>query len=101
MASCTQVNSMLQAYVDDELASSARVIFEQHLGGCDGCRLELRGVQAGSAFLYETLSQARLERDLVDHTLGHLPEMEHPVVDVVGLNLRAKHPTRWRERHRR
>ena len=89
---------MLQAYVDGELGASSRVILEQHVGDCDACGTQLRAVQGGSAFLFESFSEVRLERDLTEHTLGHLPEMEHPEVDVVGLNLRTKHPSRWRER---
>ena len=65
---------------------------------CDTCRSQLRQIQQNSAFLFETYSEVRLDRDLTQYTLDHLPEMENPVADVASLNLRAKHPTLLRDR---
>lgn len=98
MAACTQITNRLQAYVDGELRSSERVVLEQHVEECRDCRSQLRQVQRGSALLFEVLSEVRLDRDLVQYTMDHLPELEHPAVDVAGVNFRAKHPTLMRER---
>jgi hypothetical protein len=35
---------------------------------------------------------------MIDYVLSHLPEMEQPQLDVIGLNRRAKNPERYRER---
>lgn len=105
MASCTQITSQLQTYIDGELGASERAIFKQHLTECRACKKQMREVQRNSAFLFEAYSEARLEEDLTVYVLDHLPEMEYPEkdvarhnYDVADLNFRAKHPGLKRER---
>lgn len=98
MASCTQIDQLLQPYLDGELTHSERVILEQHVGDCPACRKTLRDHQRSNAILFEAHASARLQRDLTDYVLSHLPEMEHTPVDVAGLNRRAKHPSLLRDR---
>lgn len=98
MAKCTQIANRLQAYVDSELHGSDRVILDQHITECSDCRAQLRSFRRNSAFLFETFSEVRLDRDLTQYVLDHLPEMEQSALEVAGLNFRAKHPTRRRER---
>ncbi len=98
MASCAQIDQLLQPYLDRELAHSDRVILEQHVGECTICAALVRRHQASDAGLFETFRAARLDRDMTDYVLSHLPEMERPQVDVAGLNQRAKAAGHFRER---
>ena len=98
MAKCTQIANRLQAYVDSELHGSDHVILEQHIAECHDCRVQLASFQRTSAHLFETFSAVRLDRDLTQYVLEHLPEMGQSAIDVAGVNFRAKHPTRRRER---
>lgn len=98
MASCTQIERLLQAYIDDEASDGDRVIIEEHVGECETCQGLLRKQQRCSARLYEVFSEHRLGRDLTPSVMEHLPEMEAPLEDVAGLNWRAKHPARYREK---
>lgn len=79
MASCTQVNSLFQAYIDGELAGAEKVILEQHLRECGACQSEVNGQNACSAQLFEALRDQRLMWGLRARVLAHLPEMEVPV----------------------
>lgn len=78
MASCTQVESLIQAYLDSELTPSERVVFDQHLSECTACAKQLSLHQANSAMLIEVLSVNRLRHSLRDNVIAHLPEMDHP-----------------------
>ncbi len=98
MASCAHIDQLIQSYLDHELPHAERVILEQHVGECAACATLLRRHQRANAFLFESLTPARLEHDLTDYVLSHLPEMDRPQLDVVGLNRRAKDGTRVRER---
>lgn len=98
MASCTQIDNLLQGYIDNELAHSERVIFEQHLAECQTCQALLRQQQRSSAELFEVFSDYKLARDLTKGVIEHLPNMEAAIIDVQGVNWRAKHPAVYRER---
>lgn len=76
MASCSQVSSLLQAYIDGELGNAEKSILEQHLRGCGLCQVELREQNACSAQMFETLSGERLQGSLRARVLAHLPEMD-------------------------
>lgn len=76
MASCIQIKSLLQAYLDDELGSGEKLLFEDHLHGCAACRKELERVRAVNVRLFELLGRDRLRDDLVPQIMAHLPEME-------------------------
>ena len=78
MASCSQVDGLLQAYIDEEMAASERLIFEEHLGGCASCRLALQEQRANAAYLFEIFKEKRLQEDMRARVLAHLPEMEAP-----------------------
>ena len=97
MASCTQIDTMLQAYIDGALGQAERVILEQHVGECGACQRTLRQQQRTSAMMFEVFSDQRLGRDLSKSIRENLPELEFGPVDVVDLNMRAKHPSPWRE----
>jgi len=90
LASCAQIDQLLQPYLDRELAHSDRVIFEQHIAECPACASLAHRHKTSDAELYETLRAQRLNRDLTDYVLSHLPEMERVQVDVASLNRRAK-----------
>ena len=101
MASCTVIESLMQGYVDDELKASEKVILEEHVVDCAGCKRALREHQSCTALLFEVYGDQKLANDLVPSVMAHLPsrdEMDFPTVDVEGVNWRAKHPTRTRER---
>lgn len=76
MASCVQVNSLLQAYIDDELSGAEKVLLEDHLDVCSACRHDLQSVRAASALLFEALARDSLREDLTPFIMTHLPEME-------------------------
>lgn len=101
MASCRQIDEVLQAYIDGELSHSGRVISEEHLLECRACRSLLRKQQRCSARLFEAYSEVKLNRDLTGCVLSNLPEMDFPAIDVAGVNRRAKHPSPIQEKLRR
>lgn len=98
MASCTQIDNLLQAYIDNELGHSERVILQEHLAECSTCREMLRRHRRSSALIFESFSEFRLSRDLTKSVLENLPEMEFPPIDVAVLNRRTKHPALLREK---
>jgi hypothetical protein len=98
LASCAHIDQLIQSYLDQELPHADRVILEQHVAECAACAELLRRQQRATAFMFESFSPAQLTQDLTDYVLSHLPEMERPQLDVVGLNRRAKNATGLRER---
>lgn len=92
MASCTQIESLLQAYVDGELSNSEKVVVEGHLSECRACSRVFRRQRAESAFLLEVFETHRLEQDLTGSIMAHLPEMEHASQLEQEVNWRVKHP---------
>lgn len=92
MATCTQVDLLLQAYVDGELSQAERVIVDQHVAECRSCNHALLEQQRVSAMLFETLNGDRLRQSLRQPVLDHLPEMDRLPVDVETVNWRVKHP---------
>lgn len=101
MASCTQIDYLLQAYVDNALGHAERLILGHHVEECARCKKLLREHQQSSAMLFEALADQRLHRDLTPSILENLPELDTVPVDVADLNKRAKHPRVFRERTRR
>lgn len=102
MASCAQVEALIQAYLDGELEASGQVILDRHVAECASCARKLRQQQAAAAELFEALRTERLSRDLQDGVLAHLPDMDRPPQDMSDINWRAKHPSaslaRWGRR---
>ena len=76
MASCVQIKSLLQAYLDGELGSGEKLLFEEHLRGCAACQAEMEAARAVTACLFEALGRDRLCDDLTPTIMAHLPEME-------------------------
>ena len=98
MASCLKISCELPSYLDNELSHSEKLIVEKHLHECPSCRLELTRYQKCAADLYEQFSPHKMQHDLNQYVMEHLPELGFSTVDVAGLNKRAKHPSLWRER---
>lgn len=76
MASCTQVNSLFQAYIDGELGNAEKGILEVHLHECKACQQELNAQRACTALMVQSLSDQRLMWGLRSRVLAHLPEMD-------------------------
>ena len=95
MASCRQVKSLLQSFVDDELNKSKALILEKHFAECHRCAALLQAQKATSAVLYEAYGEHRLCGDLSPKVMAHLPEMELTHEEVERTNWRMKHPKRW------
>ena len=76
MASCSQVNSLFQAYIDEELGRSETRILEAHLHECAACRKELARQKACASEVIGALSDRRLVWGLRSRVLAHLPEMD-------------------------
>lgn len=91
MASCAQIEAMLQTYVDGELGHSDKVILKQHISDCRACSALLRKHERMCAGLFEVLADDRLRRDLAPSIMEHLPEMERDPLDVQTVNWRVKH----------
>lgn len=92
MASCTQIESLIQAYIDGELGQSERVIFDQHVCDCPACAALYKRHQRSSAWLFEAFADDRLSHSLARKVLENLPEVEHIPANVEEINWRAKHP---------
>lgn len=90
MASCKQVESMVQAWIDGELGQSERVILDQHFSECPACEAMLRRHQESAAMLFEAFSEYRLKHSLCQRVMENLPEMDPLRIDVEGVN--------WRDR---
>jgi ferric-dicitrate binding protein FerR (iron transport regulator) len=75
MASCTQIDNALQAFVDGELSDSERLIVEDHVAACPACERKVRAQRRLSAMLFESFNEARLDRSLRSSVLENLPEM--------------------------
>jgi hypothetical protein len=84
--------------LDNEISHSEKLIVEKHIQECASCKQELRLYQQCAADLYEQLTPHRMEHDLKQYVMEHLPELDYSAQDVAGLNKRAKHPSIWRER---
>lgn len=76
MASCTQIDNMMQAWLDGELTPAERVIFEQHIAECAACGRLLRQHQKVSAELFEALDPDRLSHSMRQLVIEHLPEQD-------------------------
>ncbi|MCX5772817.1 MAG: FecR domain-containing protein [Candidatus Hydrogenedentes bacterium] len=76
MASCAQISNLLQAWIDEELSHGERVILEQHLAECPGCRVVARKHQRVAALLFESFGGNRLKHDLAPAIIENLPPME-------------------------
>ncbi len=95
MASCKQVDSLIQAYIDDELGVSERAIFEQHLSECRQCKAAEARQRAGAALLFEAFEPHRLDHDMTASVMAHLPDLEDSR-RLREFNQRAKNPrSRW------
>ncbi len=73
MASCIQIRSLQQAYLDDELTSGEKLQFEEHIRGCAACKSELQHARTVAARLFEVLGRDRLYDDLTPSIMAHLP----------------------------
>lgn len=76
MTSCIQIRSSLQAYIDEELGTVEKLLFEQHLRSCDSCKIELDHARTVAVRLFEMLGRDRLQDDLTPAIMAHLPEMD-------------------------
>ena len=79
MASCSQVDSLFQAYIDGELGYAEKSILELHLHECGHCGEEMGRQNACNARVFEALAEHRLSWGLRSSVLAHLPEMDPPV----------------------
>lgn len=89
MATCKQVDSLVQAYLDHELAPSEQGIFEEHLAACPECATTLAHQKDTAALLHDVFADHKLARDFAPNVLAHLPEMD-PTRAVRELNARSR-----------
>ncbi len=90
MASCTQVDSLLQAYIDGELSAAEKAILEQHISECRSCAALLKRQRASSALIFEMLGDHRLSRNMAPEIMAHLPEMEPSYKRAHEMTMRTK-----------
>lgn len=91
MASCREIESLIQGYIDGELSDSERVLLEDHAAECSGCTRVIRQYKRNSAALYEAFAPHRLDHDLASAVMTHLPEMDRSPLAVQEVNYRVKH----------
>jgi hypothetical protein len=96
VASCTQIERLMQAYIDDELTPSERVIIEKHTTDCGSCAVRLRRHKSSAALLFEVFCEYRLDHDMTSDILAHLPEMDLNQQTAREVTWRAKHPGKKR-----
>ncbi len=96
MASCSQIEPKAQAYVDGELSSAERVVFDHHVQECPACRALLNRHRRTCAMMFEAFSADRLRDTVRARVLENLPEIDPVDRDLAGINWRAKHPLYWR-----
>jgi hypothetical protein len=92
VASCAQVESLIQAYIDGELGASETAILEEHISECRLCAAAYKRQKSTAALLFETFAEHRLDHDLAPMVLAHLPEMDPN-------HLRASHDVTMRTKH--
>lgn len=96
MASCRQIETLLQGYIDGELSDSERVIMEEHVSDCRQCARMLKRHKRSTAALFELMEEYRLRNDLTPAVMAHLPEMDRSPLAVREVNWRVKHTaSRW------
>ncbi len=83
MASCERIAPLLQAYVDDELASWERLAVEHHVRDCVLCAEELREATSCTAALFDSLSPYRLPAGFRDSVMSRVPSR---IPAVFGMN---------------
>lgn len=91
MASCRQIESLIQGYIDGEATESERLIFEEHVSECRVCSRALKRHKRSTALLFEVFDEHRLRLDLTPAVMAHLPEMDRSSTAVREVNWRAKH----------
>ncbi len=89
MASCIQIEGMLQSYVDDEVSPSERLLIEEHLKGCEGCAAQMEKLRATDASVFEVLRQYSLHEDFAERVMAHLPDIPPAVSVAESLRLQA------------
>ena len=94
MASCIQIEGMLQSYVDDEASSSERLLIEEHLKACVGCEEHLQTVRTTAATMFEVLNRDKLRDDFTDKVMAHLPDIPPAVSVNESLRLQAHNEKR-------
>lgn len=97
MAALSQIDSLLQAYIDGELGDAERIILERELGTSVSLRTQLAERQATAAMMFEALDPVRLQKDLTSQIMGHLPVMDSRLEDV---RQRMVQEVNWRAKHK-
>lgn len=59
---CKITQSLLSAYIDNEVSIENKSQLEQHLSGCPACRLELTSMQSANDYI-KTMSPVKLPGD--------------------------------------
>jgi len=91
VASCRQIESLIQGYIDGEVTDSERLIFEEHVSECRVCSRALKRHKRSTALLFEVYEEHRLHNDLTPGIMAHLPEMDRSSTNVQEVNWRVKH----------
>ena len=94
MASCIQIEGVLQSYVDDEASSSERLLIEEHLKDCAACEGRLQDIRATATTMFEVLQQYKLQEDFTDRVMAHLPDIPTTISVNESLRVQAKNEKR-------
>ena len=71
-----QIESLIQAYLDDELSPSEKALFERERSVSLELNQKIEQARAVSAQMFEALGTQRLSHDLTSGVMGHLPELD-------------------------
>lgn len=90
MASCRQIERLIQPCIDGELGQSEQLILDLHISECRSCAALLDSSKTTAATLYEALREVRLLEDLTPKVMAHLPDMESLVAPAIFMNWQAE-----------
>ncbi len=94
MASCQEIKRLINAYVDGEAGDDESLKVEGHIRDCQSCRGELEATRLTASRLFEAFAPARLDHDMTQSVMMHLPDMDTGNYGSHELPERIKHPNR-------
>ncbi len=76
---CTGAETLIETYLDDEIAAADRAAFEAHMGQCESCAAELalaRKIQGELRELPPLACPPAVSRKVLEHAAAHPPLSE-------------------------
>ncbi|MCD6287869.1 MAG: zf-HC2 domain-containing protein, partial [Candidatus Hydrogenedentes bacterium] len=92
MTTCTNMQELMQAYVDGQLSTEDRIFVEKHVSECPECAHSFQEMQDLTSYLVDTFAAARISTTFVDRVSARLPDIydEAGTKEIRELNKLAK-----------